>query len=393
MGTGALLAIVGGGFLFGPIWPSDLSKISIWQAHDICSSLLGSIAPSGCSTLTLLWAIGLALLGLGVLVVVANLFGSSEPPARYEARPARPPATPPPALVQTPTVPVAEPISQAATTEARRERRSARRLDQRTVGLAMVVGGTFALAVLIVVAVSGIATTPTEPGSTPFAAVPGSTLVATSPPSPSAAPTETLSPTPLPILTVDIPVIPCATTYGTDEVQQPTEPTARRSLPGALANRLAIFATNYDQVLAPREWRCIAQVGANGTSVLTVASGSTDDPAAVIAENAAASYGEILDLACPLFPAAAREYKAQLGSDCAKPPDAEVVDRTGATIARFMDGAGITGTGAQSGGSYPAFGAITYVTGQDATASKVTCLLPFEDEALCIAIVNDWLGR
>ncbi|HEY3334217.1 MAG TPA: zinc-ribbon domain-containing protein, partial [Candidatus Limnocylindrales bacterium] len=80
MGTGALLAIVGGAFLFGPFSPSDLGKVSLWQAHDLCSSLFGSILPSSCSTLTLLWVIGIGLLGLGILVVAANLFRPGDPP-------------------------------------------------------------------------------------------------------------------------------------------------------------------------------------------------------------------------------------------------------------------------------------------------------------------------
>lgn len=396
--SGAVLVLLGGGSLFAPLWPSSLGNISIWQSHDQCSSLLGSLAPGACSTVTLLWAAGLGLLGLGVLVLAANLLRSDDAPRRNDRPPAAPrSSTPEPSVAPTPmtasraaTPPTVKPTEVVRPAPRRFALRGA--FDQRSIGLVMALVGVVGLAIVIVVLVSGWGSSPdtprlTSPAAGGSAAPPSSTSLSAAP-----SPTMTLSPTALPVVTVDVPVIACATTYGGGELQQPTEPFERRSLPAAAAGRLAVFATNVNRVMAPREWRCVGEVGVNGSAGLTVSPGVNGDVGAIILEDADGSYGYALDLACPLFPEAARLNKSDFDQSCPTPPEAEVMERVG-TIARFMDGSGVAGTGTQSGGAYPATGAIRFIGAQGVSAAKITCLLPFEDQDLCAVIVDDWLGR
>jgi hypothetical protein len=194
------------------------------------------------------------------------------------------------------------------------------------------------------------------------------------------------------MIAADVPVVACSTNYGSGERQKPTKATERLRLPASAASRLAVFATNVDRVLAPREWRCTAEVGANGTARLTV-SPESGDRFSILADDAAATYGDILDLACSLFEKAAKLQKQDLGVTCLKRDPAAIVRRVGATVAWFEDPPGVAGTGAQSGGDDAAMGAVYYIGGQEPTATKVTCVLSREDRGLCTAVIDDWLRR
>jgi hypothetical protein len=186
-----------------------------------------------------------------------------------------------------------------------------------------------------------------------------------------------------------VPIVACATSYGDTEIQQPQPASVTMTLPPQLAARVAVFATNNERLLAPRGFTCTAEVGANGTSLLTVA--SFDQSASVIAENGALSYGYVLEIACPLFAEAATLDKQQFDQSCAKPPVGEVITPEGTTVMRFEDPPGLAGTGTQSGGSSSAIGAIWFVAGPPPMAAKSTCLLPTEDRDICDLSVGTWL--
>src|SRR5207249_11446206 len=85
-GTGLLLAVLGGAWLFVPFWPSSIGNLSLWQGHDACSSLIGAFAPSDCSKVNLLWAIGLGLIGLGVITALGAALRSESPEPPTKAR-------------------------------------------------------------------------------------------------------------------------------------------------------------------------------------------------------------------------------------------------------------------------------------------------------------------
>ena len=372
--TGFLLVVVGGVWLFVPFWPSSMGKLSIWQSHDACSSLLSVFAPSDCSNITMLWAIGLGAIVLGVITLLGAAL-RTEPPEPPPQRRSMPPA---------PTAPPVAPVENARPrpSDLVQTHAASPRLgpaDRRIIamgGIAVVIAGVLVLVGLkLNDGSAGPALVPTPP-----------------PPSFAAAATPTTGATPLGTApsAVAVPIVACATTYGNGDIQQPQPASVTMTLPPELARRVAVFATNFDRLLAPREFTCTAEVGANGTSGLTVA--SYDQSASVIAENAAVSYGYVLDLACPLFAEAATLDKQQFDQSCAKPPAGEVVTREGKTVARFEDPAGLAGTGTQSGGSNSAIGAIWFVGGEPPMAAKITCLLPNEDRDICGLSVGTWLN-
>ena len=380
IGSGLLLGVLGGWFLFVPWAPSG--NMSLWQEHDLCASVFGIAAPSDCSTVTLLWAVGLGILGLGAFVVISNLLGFSR-----DEQPSNQPST----FIQ-PIVspPAPSPAAPDLTKQIPPSGSHPRWFEQRWFGISLVTGGLLTLGLVLIAALGGMGGKPSsllDPTSSPEGR-----------PSPVEA-THATSTTPIPttasaVVDAEIPVIPCATTYGGDEVQQPTEPTTSATVPASLADQLAIFATNEERVMAPRAWRCVAGVGANGTALLTLDSGLAEDKASITVEDAAVSYGYVLDLACPLFPEAAQLNKDQ-GMTCGTPPKSEEVSRIGETVARFEDPPGIAGTGTKSGGPYPAVGAVWFTGGQEIGGAKITCVLPVQGGMadVCVTVVDEWLQR
>jgi len=374
--TGLLLALLGGAWLFVPFWPSSLGGLSLWQSRDVCSSVLGLFAASECSTITLLWAAGLGLIGLGTVALLGAALGSepaepTPPPLPRPSEPTQPPLPRPsepsaPPFARPPEPSPTDATSRAPTVRTHGPRDSRRPVTPAVLGLIAIVGG--------VVLAANVVSSLERPADERFGVADPDPRAGT----PSSA-----------AVSVDVPVIPCATTYGNGDIQRPQPPSATMTLPGSLVGRVALFATNDEAVVAPLEFRCIAEVGANGSAGLTAA--SYDDSAAVIAQNAASSYGTILELACPLFPEAATLARQEFGWDCPTPPPGEVVTREGA-IAYFEDPTGVVGTGDRSGADLGAIGAIAFVGGDAPSAMKITCLLPNDDRDLCQFAVSNWLS-
>jgi len=82
-GVGFLIAVVGGLIEFWPVIRSTgidglPISYSIWQEHDLCSTIFGALAASSCSTATILWFLGLLLLGGGVILFLRGALGYSE---------------------------------------------------------------------------------------------------------------------------------------------------------------------------------------------------------------------------------------------------------------------------------------------------------------------------
>jgi hypothetical protein len=205
--------------------------------------------------------------------------------------------------------------------------------------------------------------------------------------SPSAA-----APTAVPFVGTSLPVIACKTTYANGDHARKLKPTEEVRLPERVGAELAVFATNSSRVLAPRGWKCVAEVGGNSSISMTVSAPGNDGQAITI-EDAATSYGHILDLACPLFPKAAHLLRSELGLECPGSDPGELVRHVTRTVASFEDPALVAGVGEGSGGELAVLGAIRYVAGKEPTAAKISCGFMPTSDALCRVIVEDWIRR
>lgn len=272
-------------------------------------------------------------------------------------------------------------------------------MNDRIVGVAALVAG--AVAVLTIGAAVLVAGAPAAPiaanarlSDAPVSPpVPSTTINIAASASPTPLPaTATPAPTPEPIVAVDVPVVSCATRDGGGGGLATFEPSEPLRLPASAAARLAVFATNYARVLAPRDWHCDADIGANGTSRLEITPAG-DTTMSVVVDDAAATFGDIMELACPFFPDAAKRMKVDLGLPCHHVDAKETVRRVGKTIVWFDDPPGTTGSGAGSGGSNPVVGVVRYLGGREPTAAKASCMLPDIDRPICEAILGNWLDR
>jgi hypothetical protein len=196
----------------------------------------------------------------------------------------------------------------------------------------------------------------------------------------------------VPIVAVDVPVVACAIRDASGDVIHTFKPSERLQLPASIADEVAVFATNYSRILAPSDWHCAAEIGGNGTMHLEVAPAG-DHSMSVVIDDAAATYGDILALACPFFPDAAKQLKLELGSSCDRVDSREAIKRVGKTVVWFADPAGVAGSGAGSGGANPVAGVVRYVGGREATAAKASCRFPEDQITICAVILQDWLDR
>jgi Domain of unknown function (DUF4850) len=207
-------------------------------------------------------------------------------------------------------------------------------------------------------------------------------------PSPSAAP----SPATAPDVQVTLPVIACPMDPGWAQAYGPNTPKksfGKLTLPADAAKRLAVYATTYYGVLAPRGWHCFDEESEDGSSILTITP-ATRTWRAITYVDIPGCFGCMLDLACPLFPAAARIAMDEFGEACARPPKKERVRRLGPGVVWFEDGPRVAGSGDGSGGGHTAVGVVQYedANGPNRWAAKLTCILPTKDRGLCTVIIN-----
>ena len=186
---------------------------------------------------------------------------------------------------------------------------------------------------------------------------------------------------------VRVPVNPCAS-HGVGSSAKPSW--ARIPLAAALAGQVALFATRHNRVLAPRDWICNGAVGENGTATMSVA-----DKAGVHGtikyQNAAATFGDIAELGCPYFTAAARMYRELYGEGCDAPPAGEVVRVLDKHRVKFRDPPGVKGTASNSGGAILVIGAVYFAGGPEATALMISCAIPNDSQHVCAAVVDEFL--
>lgn len=325
--------------------------------------------------------------------------------------------------------------------EIRRRAAALRRRRHRLIGGGA--GAVVAAAVAVVLLLALPPASPTSvhvtgpgpaPTAVPSTSVPGTTVPAgkagrspiTSPatiagPTTTTAPTTPTTPTTTPPTTTPptttmvaqaVPLVSCPTTFGITPAPHPTSQpsTATVTLPPPLAGKVAVYTDSQGrmQVVAPEGWRCRADYGADGSGgVVAYPAGETvpsnwgagwhlaagAGTEAVVGTETSACTSCTTGQACPLFTAAARAFRSQLGRPCpgTRPPS-ETVSRAGSGVVIFRDPPGVAGDGLPSGGADPANGVMTYHSPSGAGSWLETCTLPAADTQLCTAGLNRWIA-
>ena len=243
---------------------------------------------------------------------------------------------------------------------------------------------------------SSTVTTVVRSGVTTTTAASGSTATSTSVPVASA-------------VSAQLSQVVCPTTYGSQQTSTPNLPsTVAESIPSSLVNQVAVYtdAQGQMQVLAPTGWACSASVGADGTSELaafpqgqpnpTTYSTTPDTGEQVVGGQASACASCNYAQTTPLFTAAASQCAidyAGTPSACPSPYAGESIDPIGDGIVGFLDPPGVKGSGAGSGGAYPANGVVTYHPGTAGSQPSYieTCTLPGSQHSLCTAALDNFV--
>jgi len=202
-----------------------------------------------------------------------------------------------------------------------------------------------------------------------------------------------------------LPVISCPTSFAGETNPHPF---VASRLPTASPGRgLTFYSNGLITVLGPAGWSCGALVAGDGGQKLDVYPPGSPDYSTSLAPKGAtlievtAEYTGHLpgaEVVCALFPhsAAAADVKAG-GLPCPVAAREKTKVLTPDVVA-FSDPAGVTGTGAGSGGRLQSSGAAVYPQlpgGSDISVnvSLLSCTLPKRSAAACAAILGDFLVR
>jgi hypothetical protein len=299
-------------------------------------------------------------------------------------------------------------------TPARGERPAARGRICGTARLVLVASSAITLAACA----GSVATSPPAPSPsavviatpTPPTAASTPTEETSSVASPSTVADEDLTPAPAasPALAA-VPVVRCVVTFGPGWGPEPSLPVTQEAvLPSDIAEGLAFYGFAYPEsdpaqvpqptlVLAPKGWACTGMVGTDGSFNMRVADPADDHAAVVEVGSGGADFTYRLSLACPFFPDAAKQMKADFpnllesGTVTCSVPTGEQVERIDGTDVGFTDAPGVKGTGDGSGSSYAVTGAVHF-EGIDRGATRVSCALADRSAALCGPIVDAFVA-
>ncbi len=208
------------------------------------------------------------------------------------------------------------------------------------------------------------------------------------------------------LVAATLPVRSCRSSYGFTP-QPPARPyqTIRASVPAGDVGRLSAFSDSVRSLLpivAPRGWGCAAEVGADGSTVVTAypPGGSASGLATVSAYDASLCQSCIYFAMCPYVPKAVTAFAADGYGACSptRPPRQTETWLSGSPHTRsgvleFTDPAGAGG----SGKPYPTIGLLLYrLPGRPGTpfgldrASTITCTVPAVDRSLCTAVLDEF---
>jgi hypothetical protein len=180
-------------------------------------------------------------------------------------------------------------------------------------------------------------------------------------------------------------------------------------MPADLASQVAVYADEAGvmDVVAPTGWNCTASLGADGSSEMSVMPSGvvlpqgTALPAgsqveAIVATQNGGCQGCASYQACPFFASAVQN---NAGSCNSSPPSGEAVTQLAPNIVAFEDYPGLAGDANPSGGEYPANAVMTYTHDPAGSSGNVwsswleTCTLPYSQQKLCTAVLNDFAAR
>jgi serine/threonine protein kinase len=224
--------------------------------------------------------------------------------------------------------------------------------------------------------------------------------------------TTTVPQSPTQTVAATLPVLACPTSYAVEPAPAAKilHSSMSVSVPRDVASQLSVYADEAGamDVVAPTGWDCTASFGADGSSEEKVTptgeilpdnsnslpTGSTDE--AIVGTQNGGCQGCADSQACSFFAAAAQN----LGMPCnSTAPAGESTVPLSSTVVSFSDPPGTTGNANPSGGEYPANAVMTYVIdppgsqGNYRTSWLETCTLPYGQQAICTAVLNDFVAR
>lgn len=157
------------------------------------------------------------------------------------------------------------------------------------------------------------------------------------------------------------------------------------------------------QLLGPTGWSCSADYGADGSGGVQVyppgqADPNEQDPPAsaegIVGTQNGGCLGCAVTQASPLFASAQSQCESQFPFDsgaCPSLPAGESTEPIEPGVVGFLDPPGVAGDGVPSGGNYPANGVATFQSGGETTSYLDTCTLPSSDQALCTAVLDNFV--
>jgi hypothetical protein len=283
-----------------------------------------------------------------------------------------------------------------------------RRWRRRRMAMTALLAGTLLMAVAGCGQAAGSGGSAAPGSSRP--AAPSSTALRGGSATPSTPGAESTSPAPAAAAdTASLPVVSCPTIVAIASTPTPVALPSSRAVAVAsgTAAGLAVYADTQGmmELVGPKGWRCAAAYGADGSGGVVVYPPGTPAPRTANAvwklgqttvmgiygtESSACSTCT-LSQACPLFPAAAKALRSDLGHGCAARPAAETVTTVSSGIVAFEDPPGVHGDAMPSGGRYPANAVMTYHPGAPDGSWLETCTLPSSDRAECTAALNTFI--
>ena len=202
-----------------------------------------------------------------------------------------------------------------------------------------------------------------------------------------------------------LPVISCPTTFGAGTSPHPfVAPQLPTTSPG---RGLTFYSNGLITVLGPAGWTCGALVAADGGQKLDVYPPGSPDYSTSLAPKGATLIEVTRDytghlpgaeVVCGLFPESAAAADVKSGGLPCRTTASEKTKIVTPDVVEFSDPAGVTGTGAGSGGKLVSSGAAVYpqlASGSDTSVNVtlLSCTLPKKNSAKCGAILGDFLVR
>ena len=225
------------------------------------------------------------------------------------------------------------------------------------------------------------------------------TTTTTEPPLSVTSPTTTPAPSGSPT----VPVVGCATTYGGGTPPTQAAPAPEPvDVPPATADQLGLYTTDtfgVPPILAPRGWSCSAEVGADGSTSISVyppgssapKSGSTGQQA-VVAQSDSACQGCVWGTVCRFVPAAGNQL-GYTSLNCPAVPERETTYWIKGSAADGPPLSDIIGFEDHTSPN-ATDGVVLYDdTGHQGSASEDDCTLPATQHFLCTAILNNFSGQ